>query len=353
MSREAGRPATINPTIDELKRLLFAVAKIEVYDSRELAGMSDMTLDEIQLALMPPLCAGAPSSKENAVLLHSMSGKFAELQRVHLSKVNGRGDARFTLFPKLPPELRRIIWEHALPGGQIIELYCGYRSAPQDGRLEVTAASQRPLGRLSRACHEAREVVRGHYQTIHPRALGVDFLPPRARLLFDPIYDIINLGPTEFIANHFLQCSHTATPLGIQTLATIQNLAINFITFCIITRPEAKPHLEKLTSLQRIFVILREQRRSLMPPPYFPRNWPTRFAPLTLDDIRHYRATGFEQRVMNSLRNPRLAYLRPVIVTFTALTGDSKDQPPLVGDMIQNEIDRLVFLEQVRGSRIL
>ena len=73
-------------------------------------------------------------------------------------------EQRFTLFPKLPTELRRKIWKHALPGPRVVPL-CLIRSLRRGQRpCRVTNV----LITINRACHEALDVVNKNYDRYVP-----------------------------------------------------------------------------------------------------------------------------------------------------------------------------------------
>lgn len=73
-------------------------------------------------------------------------------------------EQKFTLFPKLPTELRLKIWKHGLPGPRVIPLCIG-RSLRRELRpCRVTNA----LITIRRACHEALDVVNKNYDKYVP-----------------------------------------------------------------------------------------------------------------------------------------------------------------------------------------
>jgi len=153
-----------------------------------------MSLDQIELALATH-GIGTWLLREDTILLKGLlpqkpSNSSAESQGQTKSTLHDG----FTLFPKLPPELRCKIWEHALPGSQIIEFYCYQRFNSNPDILEAAASSQRPLVRLIKTCKEPSEVVKGHYRSISPRAFGVRRLPPTALFRVHPAHDVIRIS---------------------------------------------------------------------------------------------------------------------------------------------------------------
>ncbi|KAE9370865.1 hypothetical protein N431DRAFT_546593 [Stipitochalara longipes BDJ] len=78
-----------------------------------------------------------------------------EDQQTMSIKLNTADETSFTLFPKLAPELRRMIWSYALSGLQIIEL----RSHTMNPRV------REPIVVMA-VCHEAREVALESYNLV-------------------------------------------------------------------------------------------------------------------------------------------------------------------------------------------
>jgi hypothetical protein len=352
--------ATMSATINNLESLLCVVTKVEEYDSRELAQLSQMSIDQIELSLAIH-GLGSFMCRENAVLLKSLTVKYLDLQKANTTNANNQSHEtlnkqdEFRVFPNLPLELRRIIWKHALPGSQVIDLYRYSRYTEGFDGLEVAPSSQRPLVRLMKACHEAYEVVRSHYHPINPRAFGVKRSSPGAILLMDPNLDIVNLDGRE-AALSFLDDLHVPTHLGAQELAKIQSLAVDYDTFYNITKADSVQDLKPLKSLKKIFVTVEEESRLLQPDvstSFFDRRkWPVRLSTLTTDDSREYEASerDIEQMWKAALRNHSgLTSLASIQVERATLMRDRKDQPPMVCDMIEEEINRLVLLEQMKN----
>ncbi|PFH58185.1 hypothetical protein XA68_14042 [Ophiocordyceps unilateralis] len=68
-------------------------------------------------------------------------------------------DGRFTLFPKLPPELRREIWRFALDKNLTVT---GFRRGKDDEEKPIYAVGQLPSD-VGQSCYEARVVMRASH----------------------------------------------------------------------------------------------------------------------------------------------------------------------------------------------
>jgi len=68
----------------------------------------------------------------------------------------------FTLFPKLPLELRLKIWKHTLPGPRVVPI-CTWGERPLGGHRVKRFASLNSSINITSACHEARAVVMETY----------------------------------------------------------------------------------------------------------------------------------------------------------------------------------------------
>jgi hypothetical protein len=73
-------------------------------------------------------------------------------------------EQKFTLFPKLPTELRHKIWKHALPGPRVVPL-CINRSLR---RRQRPCCVTNALITIRRACHEALDIVHKNYDKYVP-----------------------------------------------------------------------------------------------------------------------------------------------------------------------------------------
>jgi hypothetical protein len=74
-----------------------------------------------------------------------------------------------TFFPKLPPEIRQMIWRYALPQERIFEVECWAGDFPRPNDLR---ASHAPLLKLLSVCREASSVVQQNYQKLRIQCLG-------------------------------------------------------------------------------------------------------------------------------------------------------------------------------------
>jgi hypothetical protein len=72
----------------------------------------------------------------------------------------------FTLFPKLPVELRLKIWRAALPGPRIIEAYYDYEESVNGDISDGVIRTNQPPPVLLSVCHESREETLRKYITI-------------------------------------------------------------------------------------------------------------------------------------------------------------------------------------------
>jgi hypothetical protein len=75
----------------------------------------------------------------------------------------------FTLFPKLPPEIRHMIWRYALPGERIFEVEVLPVDFPRPKDLR---SSHAPLLKLLHVCREAFSVVHQDYRKLPIGKLG-------------------------------------------------------------------------------------------------------------------------------------------------------------------------------------
>ncbi|KAE8441335.1 hypothetical protein EG329_005484 [Mollisiaceae sp. DMI_Dod_QoI] len=69
----------------------------------------------------------------------------------------------FTQFPRLPTELRLMVWKHALPGPRIIKLF-NLVSDSEDGQIQISQqADEVEVKALYMTCKESNEVVLENY----------------------------------------------------------------------------------------------------------------------------------------------------------------------------------------------
>lgn len=76
----------------------------------------------------------------------------------------------FSLFPKLPPELRQRIWFHALPGTRVLELY--RRGMGDYEPVTMSKAAHLSLLNIFSVCSESRAIVLMHYTPVLLRRMG-------------------------------------------------------------------------------------------------------------------------------------------------------------------------------------
>ncbi|KAL3425754.1 hypothetical protein PVAG01_02545 [Phlyctema vagabunda] len=97
-----------------------------------------------------------------------------ELRLGEYSRYFRKAPHRFTLFPKLPPEVRAMIWEAALPGPRVIELR--YSRGPVERLWSVAKAPT-----ILHVNFEARKVAKERY----PLSFGTDDCLPTTRFNFE------------------------------------------------------------------------------------------------------------------------------------------------------------------------
>jgi hypothetical protein len=108
-----------------------------------------------------------------------------------LADVEQEPPEEFTLFPKLPIELRLKIWKAALPGPRVIE----FSHTSFFRRLTLIKDSQNSLLNLSNSCKEAYDVVKKDYRSVSLQVFDLDKKKtPDAALLINYSLDTIYLG---------------------------------------------------------------------------------------------------------------------------------------------------------------
>ncbi|KAK8109394.1 hypothetical protein PG999_007531 [Apiospora kogelbergensis] len=98
-------------------------------------------------------------------------------------------DTGFPFFPKLPIELRRLIWTTCLQQQRIIKINIAPETG-SGGRYTVEAASRYRHSKLLRICHEARTAALGFFSLRIPCA-NLDTLVP---LYFSPEFDVLHIN---------------------------------------------------------------------------------------------------------------------------------------------------------------
>ena len=135
--------------------------------------------------------------------IHSSVSEMQILANMLLSAVSLN---HFTLFPKLPIELRLKIWREALPGPRIIEAYYDYHES-SDGDISdgVIRINQPPPVLLS-VCFESREETLRQYISICnvENFREVDY----CHVLLDPDKDTLFIPyANKNLSDHYLQAS--------------------------------------------------------------------------------------------------------------------------------------------------
>lgn len=99
------------------------------------------------------------------------------------------GPTSFTWFPKLPRELRMMIWKQTLPGPRILELEYHHGRFEHDGPvMQGHFTSPSPLHVILATCQESRHAALNQYNLTFPG------MAEGQSLIFDPEQDIVVLS---------------------------------------------------------------------------------------------------------------------------------------------------------------
>lgn len=112
-----------------------------------------------QQAIMPISHLSVWQVRKQLALLEKRKRKRNEKRRDRKRKRNSTMPQTFTLFPKLPPELRRIIWEFCLPS-RVFEVHDLYKY--DHCQLEATSRINTRPPIITRVCVESRLVRSNH-----------------------------------------------------------------------------------------------------------------------------------------------------------------------------------------------
>jgi len=112
----------------------------------------------------------------------------------------------FTLFLRLPRELRFLIWELALPKGRMLSLH-KRQCRPEEGSSPVRFVMPQPELPLLRTCHESRITVLKVYQERQFQQLGQPFY-------YDLKTDAILFNGIELISAFCFDHTAPFTPVG-------------------------------------------------------------------------------------------------------------------------------------------
>jgi len=106
---------------------------------------------------------------------------------------------KFTVFPDLPQELRRIIWTYSLPGPRVIEIFSG----DNDKGLRISNRAHGALFAVMQICKESEEVVLSKYSKIKAEDWNLTGLPRPSTsiLLFNYEHDMVHLSSATIPAN--------------------------------------------------------------------------------------------------------------------------------------------------------
>lgn len=102
------------------------------------------------------------------------------------SQASSVGCTTFTLFPRLPMEIRELIWHMTLPGPRLVEIQYKHSSSSEGNTLLSGAFPRRPPPVSLRVCQESRNKALRVYTLCIPTKIGVPkcyFSPPLDTLL--------------------------------------------------------------------------------------------------------------------------------------------------------------------------
>lgn len=124
----------------------------------------------------------------------------------------------FTLFPKLPTEVRLMIWKMTLPGPRAFELRSNYYFDMRAGDGYATSTDPQPVNLM--VCRESRNEALKIYTVIFPAAIAT------AKCYFDPALDILFLSCGPCYSYSWLLATLTAEALG-----SIENVCMPYYPY--------------------------------------------------------------------------------------------------------------------------
>lgn len=145
--------------------------------------------------------------------------------------ITSRFTKRFLPFPRLPVELRLLIWQHAIPGPLVHELYPSCpTSSPYNFKTRLQS-NRRRIPTLLHTCQESREVALTHYSLMsydplpvtEPREAVAGIMP----FYFNPAVDTLFLN---CVASIFLDVRWfllDETPKSIAPMKGWKNVALD------------------------------------------------------------------------------------------------------------------------------
>jgi hypothetical protein len=122
-------------------------------------------------------------------------------------------DAKFTLFPKLPAELRRMIWHRSLPGPRVVEVLFADRYG--------FCFSPCPIPTALHVNREARDIALESYKACFAT------LKATSRIYFDMEVDILFFGVGNFAPSGEDPVAHLFQQLLRRDLNQVKNIAID------------------------------------------------------------------------------------------------------------------------------
>jgi hypothetical protein len=162
-----------------LSELTGIVERIEQSSALEvLSKLPDLSVPEvtsiIECYYPPPHRTNKVEVLELSLLLQKISSQFKEEEQSKAQTGDKEVLTVFTLFPKLPIELRCKVWTYSIPGPRIIEIYSGkfdrvVRSNHFFTNLNIAKATHKVLGSLLAVNTESRDFVASRYNIIRGR----------------------------------------------------------------------------------------------------------------------------------------------------------------------------------------
>ncbi|OAA53395.1 hypothetical protein ISF_08748 [Cordyceps fumosorosea ARSEF 2679] len=139
--------------------------------------------------------------------------------------------ATFSLFPKLPAELRLRIWKHSLPGTRIVPVHCGADELVVDSSVGLVAAigctTTIPNPTNLNICTESRAEAIKSYR----RCFG--FVGQPGHIYFDPSRDVLYFGPRQGCMAAHAQFRTCMALCDSSELAAVRRIAISDALFWI------------------------------------------------------------------------------------------------------------------------
>jgi hypothetical protein len=248
-----------------------------------------------------------------------------------ISKKSSNHDDEFTLFPKLPLELRRKIWSHALPGARVLEIY----SREPKKIPEIGKDDHNTIVPFLKACSESREVVMHKYRVIEGWVFGLRHLTIDSILCFDPKQDTVYLTGA-VVSCMVLGYEHTKGGDTAAELREFRSIAfdVNHFRYWLVKKDPLflKQWLPKMTKLQKLFVVLDNFNSQERDKEAY-RGLPVRFIP---ENTKEPKYIAFLKKLwqVEVDTHPEMENLRNVSLEFVERKRDYR--PPLLSEKIND-----------------